>query len=55
MGRAQPPNVLLDTLLVRTVLVSASLLIIGERAWWPMPLAEARASISAERTRGPGN
>ena len=29
------PGVLLDTLLVRTVLVPASLLTIGERVWWP--------------------
>lgn len=28
-------GILLDTLLVRTVLVPASLLTIGERAWWP--------------------
>jgi putative drug exporter of the RND superfamily len=27
--------VLLDTLVVRTVLVPASLLAIGERVWWP--------------------
>ena len=28
-------GILLDTLLVRTVLVPASLLTVGERAWWP--------------------
>ena len=28
-------GVLLDTLLVRTVLVPASLLAFGERVWWP--------------------
>jgi putative drug exporter of the RND superfamily len=28
-------GVLLDTLLVRTVLVPAALLTIGERVWWP--------------------
>jgi putative drug exporter of the RND superfamily len=28
-------GVLLDTLLVRTILVPAGLLTIGERVWWP--------------------
>jgi len=56
-------GVLLDTLLVRTVLVPASLLIIGERVWWPTRLAEpsqgqgphhnARVSPEAPAT-GPG-
>jgi uncharacterized membrane protein YdfJ with MMPL/SSD domain len=35
VGTAVALGVLLDTLLVRTVLVPASLLAIGERAWWP--------------------
>jgi RND superfamily putative drug exporter len=35
VGTAVALGVLLDTLLVRTVLVPASLLTIGERAWWP--------------------
>ena len=35
VGTAVALGVLIDTLLVRTVLVPATLLTIGERAWWP--------------------
>jgi RND superfamily putative drug exporter len=35
VGTAVAIGVLLDTLLVRTVLVPAALLTIGERVWWP--------------------
>jgi putative drug exporter of the RND superfamily len=35
VGIAVALGVLLDTLLVRTVLVPVGLLIIGDRVWWP--------------------
>jgi putative drug exporter of the RND superfamily len=35
VGTAIAIGVLLDTLLVRTVLVPAGLLVLGERSWWP--------------------
>jgi len=47
VGVAVALGVLLDTLVVRTVLVPASLLIIGERVWWP-------SNVSRESTRRPG-
>jgi RND superfamily putative drug exporter len=41
VGIAVAVGVLLDTLLVRTVLVPAALLTLGDRAWWPSRLAGA--------------
>jgi RND superfamily putative drug exporter len=41
VGIAVAVGVLLDTLLVRTVLVPATLLTLGERAWWPSRSAGA--------------
>jgi len=35
VGTAIAVGVLLDTLLVRTVLVPAGLLVLGDRSWWP--------------------
>jgi putative drug exporter of the RND superfamily len=40
VGTAIVIGVLLDTLLVRTVVVPAALLTIGERLWWPARLAQ---------------
>ncbi len=42
VGTAVALGVLLDTLLARTVLVPASLLIIGDLAWWPNSIARGR-------------
>ena len=44
VGVAVALGVLLDTVLVRTVLVPASLLIIGERVWWPARSAVPKAA-----------
>ena len=44
VGVAVAVGVLLDTVLVRTVLVPASLLILGDRAWWPSRPAAPKAA-----------
>jgi putative drug exporter of the RND superfamily len=44
VGTSVALGVLLDTLLVRTVLVPAALLTIGDRVWWPSRLARAGVS-----------
>jgi RND superfamily putative drug exporter len=46
-------GVLLDTLLVRTVLVPASLLTIGDRVWWPGS-APVRGGLRRRPVPGPG-
>jgi putative drug exporter of the RND superfamily len=40
-------GVLLDTFLVRSVLVPALVLLIGPRVWWPSSLARERAQVEA--------
>ncbi len=49
VGTAVAIGVLLDTLLVRTVLVPAALLIIGERVWWPTRPGRHAAAVPAGR------
>ena len=44
MGFTIALGVLLDTLVVRSVLVTALNLDIGDRIWWPSPLARAAAA-----------
>jgi RND superfamily putative drug exporter len=47
VGTAVAIGVLLDTLVVRTVLVPAALLTIGERVWWPARPGHAVAVVTA--------
>ncbi len=49
VGTAVAIGVLLDTLLVRTVLVPAALLTIGERVWWPARPGRRAAAVPAGR------
>lgn len=42
-------GVLLDTLLVRTVLVPALALLLGDRFWWPRPVAAPTAPVPVAR------
>ena len=49
VGTAVAIGVLLDTLLVRTVLVPAALLTIGERVWWPTRPGHQTAAVTAGR------
>jgi putative drug exporter of the RND superfamily len=48
VGTAVAIGVLLDTLLVRTVLVPAALLTIGERVWWPARPRHDVAVVTAD-------
>jgi putative drug exporter of the RND superfamily len=49
VGSAVAIGVLLDTLLVRTVLVPAALLTIGDRVWWPARLSRAAKDVKVDR------
>lgn len=52
VGIAAALDVLLDTLLARTVLVPAAFLSIGERVWWPVQCSrKARLSYRRELLR----
>jgi putative drug exporter of the RND superfamily len=49
VGTAVAIGVLLDTLLVRTVLVPAALLTIGDRVWWPARTGRQATAVRADR------
>lgn len=50
LGAAICIGVLLDTLLVRTVLVPGLAILLGDRFWWPRPLpAAAEPAVAAQR------
>lgn len=42
-------GILLDTFLVRTVVVPASFTLVGERIWWPTPPGERTSTASGEQ------
>ncbi|MDN5765124.1 MAG: MMPL family transporter [Humibacillus sp.] len=46
VGTAIAIGVLLDTVLVRTILVPAALLILGDRAWWPSRVTTDTSTIA---------
>lgn len=51
VGTSVALGVLLDTLLVRTILVPAGLLAIGERVWWPSRRTPAPSPPRLESSR----
>jgi RND superfamily putative drug exporter len=53
LGTAIALGVLLDTFLVRTLMVPAIVVLCGRYNWWPSKLARREAEVTAQRGRAP--